>query len=559
MSERQQTTWMSGGLALVLLLAVLALVVLPSVLLFTQAIPQSPAELDALRARLVEPSLRDALMHSLGTALLACGLAGALAMPTALVIVRSLPTLRTPMSLLGLLPLAMPPFLGAALLEYFATLYNASPGAALLGRLDVAGSSIALSAVYAVHYFPFMLFCLMAGLERVEPGLEESARNLGAGRLRVWGRIILPLVSPGLVMGCALMVLRIIEDIGAPLVLGVETLLAPQLLARLGEAGPGDPQLQVSALALFAAALVISALSWSTLLPPSVDERRTDRGPMARRGALARLLAIPPMLGLTLVALLPLVGLVLLALGTPWAAQAPSANDAPVDLLAVAGSGATTTLWYAAGTALLLLLTTLAAGAAATTRHPLARLARFAATLSYAVPGIVLALGYLHLNDQLGDPRSGTPALAWGALALVVAFKQLPLAQRVLSGPMRRLHDGSLAAARGLGAAGPGLYIGTAASALAGKMAALLLLGAAAAALELSAALVFFEGPEAPYAMALFNLIRNGGSAALWAMQGTALVVAVALALAVALFLLRRRGAPSHRPVGRRLPAREQK
>ena len=558
MIERQQTTWLSGGLALVLLLALLVLVILPLALLFTHAVPQTPAELDALRARLAEPPLRDALLHSLGVALLACGLASALAIPAALVVVRRLPVLRTPIGLLGLLPLAVPPFIGAALLDYFAPLYNASAGGALLGRLDISGSSIALSVVYAAHYFPFMLFCLMAGLERVGPCLEESARNLGAGRLRVWGRIVLPLVMPAFVMGGALMVLRILEDIGAPLVLGVDTLLAPQLLVRLGEAGPDDPQLVVTALALFTAALIVSVLGWSTLLPPAVDERRAERGRPASRGALTGLLAAPPLLLLTLVALLPLGGLLLLAPGAPWSAAVAPATDAPADVFAVAGDAATGLL-YVVGTALLVLLSALAAGAAATTRRPLARLTRFAATLPFAVPGVVLALAYLQLDNGLGDVRSGAQALPWVALTLVVAFKQLPLAQRVLVGPMRRLHAGSLAAARGLGTAGPGHYLGTAAAALAGRMGALLLLGAAAAALELSAALVLFEGPEAPYAMALFNLIRNGGSTALWAMPGIALAVAVALALAVALFLLRRRGIASHRPVGRGQPAREQK
>jgi len=561
MIERQQTTWMSGVLTLVVLLAVLALVVLPVMLLFTHAMPESPAELEAMRARLMEPSLHDALLHSLGIALLAFGLAGALAIPVALVVVRALPTLRTPLSLLGLLPLAVPPFVGAALLEYLAALYNASASAALIGRLEVRGNSVALSAVYAVHYFPFLLFCLMAGLERVAPCLEESARNLGAGRLRVWGRIILPLAAPGLLMGGALTVLKVIEDVGAPLVLGVDALLAPQLLTRLGEAGLGDPELQVTALALFAAALVVSALSWSTLLPPAVDERHADRGRAAPRGALTRLLAAPPLLGLVLIALLPFVGLVLLALGAPWSAQAPLATAAPVasaDLSTIAG-GVAPTLLYVAGTALLVLLTALVAGAAGATRHPLTPLVRFAATLPFAVPSVVLALAYLYLGDRLGDLGYGAPALAYGALALVVAFKQLPLAQRILSGPMRRLHGGSLAAARGLGVAGPTRYLGIAVHALAGKMAALLLLGAAAAALELSAAMVLFEGPEAPYAMALFDLIRDGGSAALWATPATALVAAAALALAVAFLLLRRRSTRPHRPVGRRQPAREEK
>lgn len=547
---------MSSGLSLVVLLSIGLAVFLPLVLLFADAPPHNLAELDALRARLTAPQLQQALLHSVQVALLACGLASGLAIPAALAVIRALPTLRWPVSLLGLLPLAMPPFLGAAVLDRVADLYNASAGVALFGRIDVAGSDIALSAVYALHYFPFILFCLMAGLDRIDRGFEESAESLGAGRLTVWGRVILPLATPGFAAGAGLMILRIVEDIGAPLVLGVDTLLAPQLLQRLGENGLGDPQLQVIALALFVTTLIVSALGWSALSPPLRDPRHADGAPVRRRGTFAALFATLPLLALAPITLLPLVGLTLLPLigpsdtGPLGVAAAPTVQP---DLVTAIGGAAGNTFWYAAGTGLLVMFGGLAAGIAAADRQWGGRLARFTITAMFAVPGVVLALGYLHLGDWLLGPGPHGPALAWTSLALVVTFKLLPLAQRVLAEPVRQLR-GALDAAPALGVAGPRLSLGTAGAGLAGDLLALFLVGAVAAALELSVALVLISGTEAPYVANLFHAVRAAGSAAPWAGWGTSLVISVAIPLGVALVLVRRR----YRTSPRRPPRRNQ-
>lgn len=554
MTERQRTTWTSGGLGLGVLLALGLLVVLPLMLLLADALPQQPGEFDAWRARLAEPTLQQALLYSIGVALLACGLASLLAVPLALLVVRVLPGARWPASLLGLLPLAMPPFLGAALLNSFSTLYNASGLADLFGPVDVQGSGLALSAVYALHYFPLILFCLIVGLDRVDRRFEESARNLGAGGVAVWWRIVLPLATPGFVMGAALMVLKVIEDIGAPRVLGVDTLLAPQLLLRLGEGGLGDLQLQMTALTLLGSTLIVTLLAWPALVPPAAD-RRPGLARRVQRGPLADLVSAPPLLGLALLTLSPLGWLMLLAFGAHGpdgllpGVSVPSPAPEPF-----AGGGAAITLLYAAGTGLLVMLLGLASGGVTAIRTPLARLLRVAGTAMFAVPGVVLALGYLHLTAWW----DGGPATAWVALALVVAFKQLPFAQLILAGPMRRLRSGGLDAAHGIGAHGPALYLGAAAPALAAELGAVFLLGAAAAALELSAALVLMGSTQAPYAAALFHAVRAGSAAAPWAAGAMLLVLTVALALVTILLLLRRRqGTPPHGPAHKRPPPGE--
>jgi putative spermidine/putrescine transport system permease protein len=51
---------------------------------------------------------------------------------------------------------------------------------------------------YLYFSIPRVILTLMAGVEKLDPGLEEAARSLGAGSLRVIWDVILPALSPAL-------------------------------------------------------------------------------------------------------------------------------------------------------------------------------------------------------------------------------------------------------------------------------------------------------------------------------------------------------------------------
>jgi molybdate transport system permease protein len=60
-----------------------------------------------------------------------------------------------------------------------------------------AGASLAT----AVMTFPVMVRAIRLSLEAADPGLEQAARTLGAGRLDRFFTITLPLASPGILVG----------------------------------------------------------------------------------------------------------------------------------------------------------------------------------------------------------------------------------------------------------------------------------------------------------------------------------------------------------------------
>ena len=95
--------------------------------------------------------------------------------------------------------------------------------------------------VEALHYFPFILLNLTVALRNIDGAMEEAALNLGARGWRLFRRVVFPLALPGCVAGVALVFVKVFDDLGTPLVLGVTNMLAPQAFLRMTQVGIDDP------------------------------------------------------------------------------------------------------------------------------------------------------------------------------------------------------------------------------------------------------------------------------------------------------------------------------
>jgi molybdate transport system permease protein len=85
---------------------------------------------------------------------------------------------------------------------------------------DVLGITLAFTwrgaAVAAgVMAFPLMVRAIRLSFESIDPRLETAARTLGAGPLRVFATLTLPLVTPGILTGCVLAFARALGEFGA--------------------------------------------------------------------------------------------------------------------------------------------------------------------------------------------------------------------------------------------------------------------------------------------------------------------------------------------------------
>ena len=169
-----------------------------------------------LGATLATPEAASALGLSLRTCAVALGVDLLLGVPAALVLSRSWRGVRAARILVAL-PLSLPPVVaGIALLAAFGR--RSTLGAFLSGAgLDIAFTTSAVVIAQVFVSLPFLIVTLESALRSREQGLDEMASSLGASPSRVFWRITLPAVLPGLGRGAALALARCLGEVGATL------------------------------------------------------------------------------------------------------------------------------------------------------------------------------------------------------------------------------------------------------------------------------------------------------------------------------------------------------
>lgn len=81
---------------------------------------------------------------------------------------------------------------------------------------NALGANIALIEIL----MPYAILAMLSGFGRLSPQLEEAAAMLGANRLRVFWRIILPLSLPGVLTGALLVFVLAISSFVTPRLMG---------------------------------------------------------------------------------------------------------------------------------------------------------------------------------------------------------------------------------------------------------------------------------------------------------------------------------------------------
>lgn len=120
------------------------------------------------------------------------------------------------------------PGLLSSLLERITYVGFALPGIAVALGLVFFGANFAgflyqslglLILAYGILFLPAAVGSLRSSLLQVSPGVEEAARSLGRGPLRVFVTVTLPLVGPGIGAGAALVFLLTMKELPATLIL----------------------------------------------------------------------------------------------------------------------------------------------------------------------------------------------------------------------------------------------------------------------------------------------------------------------------------------------------
>ncbi|ABC21507.1 molybdate ABC transporter permease subunit [Rhodospirillum rubrum] len=165
---------------------------------------------------LLTPAETDALMLSLKVS--TWGIAGSLPLGIAFAWLLARRTFPGKTILDGLihLPLVLPPVvIGYLLLVTLGR--NGAVGALLYDwfGLTLAFTWRGAAVASAVIAFPLMVQAIRLSIEGVDRGLESAARTLGAGPLRTFFTVTLPLVAPGILTGVILGFARCLGEFGA--------------------------------------------------------------------------------------------------------------------------------------------------------------------------------------------------------------------------------------------------------------------------------------------------------------------------------------------------------
>ncbi|MBU4371610.1 MAG: iron ABC transporter permease [Proteobacteria bacterium] len=123
---------------------------------------------------------------------------------------------------LGTLPLILPTFIGAE--AWLILLGRNGLFAKMFHGIGIEIPSIygwkGIVLVFTLQFFPFVFLMVSAALNAIDRSLEEAATNLGAGRLRVFFTVTLPVVTPAILSGALVVFYLCIENFGVPVLIG---------------------------------------------------------------------------------------------------------------------------------------------------------------------------------------------------------------------------------------------------------------------------------------------------------------------------------------------------
>ena len=139
-------------------------------------------------------------------------------------------------SAMVLVPLILPPFVGAIGMR--ALLGREGALNALLGtHMDILADAKILGVVFvqAFSLYPIIYLNATASLANLDPALEESAQNLGAGFWKRLFRVTLPLVRPGVFAGATIVFIWSFTELGTPLMFEYHEVTSVQVFNGLKE------------------------------------------------------------------------------------------------------------------------------------------------------------------------------------------------------------------------------------------------------------------------------------------------------------------------------------
>jgi iron(III) transport system permease protein len=335
-----------------------------------------------------------------------------------------------------LIPLVLPPFVGAIGMRQLLARFGSINLLLLqMGVIDqpidwLGGGFGGVVLLEVLHLYPIMYLNLAAALANVDPTLEEAAKNMGASGFKLFRTVTFPLMLPGYFAGAIIVFIWAFTDLGTPLVFEYRELISVQIFNMVTDLHQ-NPMGYAFVVAVIVLTLFFFYLSKRLLGGKSYEMMGRGHVASAVRPASVSLtvLIYTVVLGISALALIPHLGVVLTSVAGRWFLSVlPSeftirfyrevfSHD--LTLLSIKNS----LLLSSLSTIIDIVLGVTIAYLLARKRVPGRDVLDALAMLPLALPGLVIAFGYVAAFSATPlDPRINPVPL----LVIAYAVRRLP-------------------------------------------------------------------------------------------------------------------------------------
>jgi len=455
-----------------------------------------------------------------------------IAFPLALIGHRYLFPFKKSLSALILIPLVLPPFVGAVGVKQILGIQGALNAFLVkMGWVDAAmpidwlgdGRFWGVVIMNALHLYPILYMNIAASLSNIDPAMEQAAQNLGCPPWRRLLRITLPLTTPGIFAGGAIVFIWSFTELGVPLVFDYTRVAPVQVYDGIKDLGSNPFPYALVAIMLVVSTLVFllskAVLGRSKLgTAPRPKGKNIEVRPKKGKAWLCTLFFF----GVFFIASLPHAGVLILSLAHDWYATIlpeawttshyQEALSHPLVVPSIQNS-----LFYASMATLVDLILGVAI-AWVIVRSTIRGRAFLDALvmLPLAVPGLVMAFGYLALSQDGEAFRflvQGAAENPTWLLVVAYAVRRLPYVVRSAVAGLQQSNIALEEAARSLGATPARTLRRVSLPLLGANLIAGGILAFAFAMLEVSDSLILAQQSEHfPITKAIYSLISMLGN-----------------------------------------------
>ena len=416
------------------------------------------------------PIYREGLWNAFALGIMSTAVTLAIAFPLALVGHRYNFFGKPLLGVLVLVPMILPPFIGAVGVKQILGV-NGAFNAMLIdwGLMSASlpydwlanGRFTGIVLMNALHLYPILYMNIAAALSNLDPAMEQAAENLGCPPWKRFVRITLPLAMPGVFAGASIVFIWAFTELGVPLVFDFARVAPVQIFDGLKGLDKNPIPYALTAILLIVAAGVF-ALSKGVMGRSPLGTAPRPKGRSSALETKGWKSAACSLFFLTvfLIASVPHLGVVLLSVAGRWYGTVLPDEFTLRHYTEALGNGLVVpsiqnSLMYAGcATWIALMIGLGVAWVVVRSDLKFRNLLDAVVMLPLAVPGLVMAFGYLALSQE-GKAFHFLVGAGESPFLLIVvayAFRRLPYIVRAAVAGLQQSNPALEEAAMSLGA-----------------------------------------------------------------------------------------------------------